>query len=183
MGARVFPFVRHYFQIRSVIKQTSGQPTVMKCSALIFLLSVLFISKSLGNNFNSDSSKINELEELVMNKEIFGGNPHMSEKLKELAYAIKLYESIENKSLISDATLKSIGIYYLYSREREKAFTMLTDYLENNPEDGEAVFYTAVVLKLSNKEYCPQLNRARQLGYKPLGAVEWTWYTKYQECE
>jgi hypothetical protein len=67
-----------------------------------------------------DLVKIRELIKIVDNSEILVPDTDFSDKLEELDYALKLYESIKNKKSIPDETLKGVGIYYLYSEKREK---------------------------------------------------------------
>lgn len=91
----------------------------MKNITLLSFFCLINVSISLGFNFDSDSTKVNKLTEIVKITEIFERGKDFSDKLKELDAAIKLYESIKEKELIPDETLKGIGIFYLYSRKRE----------------------------------------------------------------
>lgn len=149
----------------------------MKTYLLISIFSFLFLYSPI-----SDRKKIKELENLVRSTEILEEGADFSEKLEVLRHAINLYESIERKELISDEVVKGVGIYYLYSREREKASEILLNYLKRYPNDGEALFYRGVLSKLKNGEYCEDFNKAENSGFKITRVLKFTWLIQENEC-
>lgn len=149
----------------------------MKTHLLISFFSFLFLYLP-----GSDKKKIKELEKLVQSTEILEEGGDFSEKLKVLRHAINLYESIERKELIPDEVVKGVGIFYLYSREREKASEILFQYLKKYPQDGEAVFYRGVLSKFKNEKYCHDFNRSENLGFEITPLLKFIWLIKENEC-
>ncbi len=133
---------------------------------------------------DADLSQITELESIVNTEKIFDGEPDWAIKQKELNNAVKLYESIDNKHLISDETFKGISIYYLYIGKEELSKPLLNQYLEKHPQDGEAVFYRGFLERNENKQtFCEAFRKALKLGYKPGPAIMFTWNIGRNECQ
>jgi len=151
----------------------------MKLLLLITCSTVLFFACT----SDSDLSKVAELELLVDTNRIFEGEPDWSIKLKELNEIVKLYERIDNKHLISDETIKGISIYFLYTGKGSLTMPMLDQYLEKNPEDGEALFYRGLLAYNSQQEYCNDFRKAAKLGYKPHPVALFTWDMRMDDYE
>lgn len=154
-------------------------PLMMKASLFISLVFLTLF----GCTSDPDLTKIAELESLVNTEEIFGGEPDWSIKKRELSNIVKLYERIDNKHLISDETFKGISIYYLYTGKGKLTKSMLDQYLEKHPQDGEALFYRGLVALLEKQEYCEDFRKAAELGYKPHPAALFSWDIRMDEYE
>lgn len=145
------------------------------------LISIIIIQTLVGCVKESDSNKMKELEDFVSKKEILEGGVNFSDELKEFEYALNLYESIEDKSIISNVIIRDIGIFYLYSGNIVQATSIINMYLEKSPNDAEAIFYRGVISKLNNEEYCQDIKMAKELGFEPNVIIKFTW-DLHNEC-